>query len=140
MGLAYRFRGVVHNHHGRNHASTQAYLVLEEPRAHYLELKAARGRLSFHTGQNLGIGDLKAHLLSDTLPLTRPHLLQKGHTSLNSATLYGQTFKLMNLWEPNLFKPPQMYTVEGEKKKRAEDVVCYTVLELTVWEVNVNRL
>jgi hypothetical protein len=34
-----------------------------------------------HTGHSLSIEDLKAHLLGDTLPPTRPHLLQPSHIS-----------------------------------------------------------
>jgi hypothetical protein len=56
-------------------------MVLEEPRILHLDLKAARRKLSFHTGRNIIIGTLKEHPYSDTLPLTRPHLLQQGHTS-----------------------------------------------------------
>jgi hypothetical protein len=45
-----------------------------------LDLKAARRRLSFHTGQSLSIGDLKTHIYSTsfnkaTLTPIRPHLL-----------------------------------------------------------------
>ena len=46
---------------------------LEEGRLLHLDPKAARERLSFHTGQSMNTGDLKAHAHSDTLPLTRPH-------------------------------------------------------------------
>jgi hypothetical protein len=57
-------------------------MVLEEKlRVLHLGLKAARRRLGFHIGWSLGIGDLKAHPHSDTLPSTRPHLLKQGHTS-----------------------------------------------------------
>jgi hypothetical protein len=41
----------------------------------HLDLKAARKRLSFHTGQSMSMGNLKAHSHSDTLPPTRPCLL-----------------------------------------------------------------
>ena len=42
MGLAYRFRGSVHYHHGRKHGSLQGDIVLEEPRVLHVDLKAAR--------------------------------------------------------------------------------------------------
>jgi hypothetical protein len=45
----------------------------------HLDLKAAGDML--YTGHSLSIGDLKAHFHSDTLPPTRPHLPQQGHTS-----------------------------------------------------------
>jgi hypothetical protein len=60
LGLAYRFRGSVHCHHGGNHGIMEADLVLEEPRVLHLDLKAARRRLTSagsqeetldHTGQ-----------------------------------------------------------------------------------------
>ena len=35
----------------------------------------------YHTGYSLSIYDIKAYLQSDTLPSSRPHLLQQGHTS-----------------------------------------------------------
>jgi hypothetical protein len=63
-------------HHGRKHGSVQADVVLEEPKVLHLDLKAARRRLEFHTRQSLSIGDLKAHSHSNTLPPTKPHLLQ----------------------------------------------------------------
>jgi hypothetical protein len=62
-------------------------MVLEELRVLHLDLQAAEGdsllntaRGLFLTGQRLSIGDLKAHQHSDTLSLTKPHLLQQGHT------------------------------------------------------------
>jgi hypothetical protein len=48
-------------------------MVLEEQRLLHLDPEASRERLSFHTGQSMSIGDLKAQPHSDTLPLTRPH-------------------------------------------------------------------
>jgi hypothetical protein len=47
LGMAYRFRGSVHYHHGRKHGSIQADTVLKkEPRVLHLDLKAVR-RLAF---------------------------------------------------------------------------------------------
>jgi hypothetical protein len=81
LRLAYSFRGSVYYHHGEKHGSVQADMVLEkELRILHLDPMTARKRF-FYTGQNLSIGDPKAYLHSDTLPLTRPHLLQQGHTS-----------------------------------------------------------
>jgi hypothetical protein len=67
LGLAYRFRGLVHYHHGGKHGRVWADMVLEEPRVLHLDPKAAR-RLSFHTGRSLSIEALKAHLHKDTRP------------------------------------------------------------------------
>ena len=75
-------------------------MVLEEPRVLHLDPKVARRRLEFHTGRSLSIGSLEAHLHSDIFPPTRPYLLIVP-------LLMGQAFKHMNLWGPNLFKPPQ---------------------------------
>lgn len=41
--------------------------------------------VNHETGSSLSIGELKAHLHIDTLPLTRTHLFQQA-TSSNSAT------------------------------------------------------
>jgi hypothetical protein len=46
LGLAYRFRGSVHYHHGRKHGSAQAGIILEKPKVLHLDQKAARRRLS----------------------------------------------------------------------------------------------
>jgi len=56
--------------------SVKADTVLEEPRILYLDQKAAKRRVSFHPGWSLSIEVSKAHLHSDTLPLTRLQLLQ----------------------------------------------------------------
>ena len=67
-------------------------MVLGEQRLLHLDLKAARKRLSFHTGQSRSIGDLKAQSHSDTLP-------QQGHahfhkaTPTNNATPCGPSFQ-----------------------------------------------
>jgi hypothetical protein len=58
----------------------QADLVLEESGVLHLDLKAVRRRFSC-PGQSLSIGDLRAHLHSDTFPPTKPHLFQQDHTS-----------------------------------------------------------
>ena len=51
LGLAYGFRGSVHCHHGGKHGSMQADMVLEEPRALHLDLKADRRRASSVLGR-----------------------------------------------------------------------------------------
>lgn len=58
----------------------QADMELEEPRGLHLDLQAAK-ETECHTGHGLSIADLKAHPHNETLPLTKPHLLQQGHTS-----------------------------------------------------------
>ena len=84
LGLANSFRSRVHYSHGWSHGSLQADMVLEEPRVLHLDPKAARktviwrqpggGSLSTLGGAQ-ALGDLKAHLYKDTLPLASPHLL-----------------------------------------------------------------
>ena len=65
MRLAYSIRGLVHYHHGGNHGSVQADMVLEEPRVLHVDLKAAK-RLDC-TGQSLSIDRTsKLHFHSDT--------------------------------------------------------------------------
>ena len=51
------------------HGGVQADMVLREPRVLRLNLQ----QRETDTGHDMG--DLKARLHSDTLPLTRPHLL-----------------------------------------------------------------
>jgi hypothetical protein len=68
-------------------------LILRQPEGDCL-LQAASKELEFHNGQSLSIGDIKAHLLSDRLPLTRPHLLivplsMAKHS--NTGVFLGQT-------------------------------------------------
>ena len=53
------------------------------------------------TGDSLSAYNLKASLRGDTLPLTRPHLLIVPLPM-------GQPFKYINVWGPNLCKPPQV--------------------------------
>jgi hypothetical protein len=74
LGLACRFRGSVHYHHGRKHGSAQIGMLLEkEQRALHLDRQAARRRLCA-TGHSLSVGDLKAcHTVT--------HFVQQGHTS-----------------------------------------------------------
>ena len=69
MGLASRFRGSVHYHHGGKHDSMQTDIVLEkELRVLHLDLKAAERicstqasnrRVSSTLGRGLSIGDLR---------------------------------------------------------------------------------
>ena len=103
------FRGLVHYHYSRKHGSMQADMALQGLRVLHFDPKAARRRLFsagsqektiLGTGQSLSIGDLKAHLHSDTLPPIRPRLLIVPPP-------HGHAFKYMNLWGPNLFKASQ---------------------------------
>jgi hypothetical protein len=55
LGLAYSFRGSVHYHHGRKHGNLQADMVLEELRALYIDLNAARKRLSLADSEEEGL-------------------------------------------------------------------------------------
>jgi hypothetical protein len=81
LGMAYRFRGLVHYHHGTKHGSIHTDMELDELRALRLYLKAAEG-------------DCVPHQVSKPTP-TVTHILQQGHTysnkatSPNSATPYG---------------------------------------------------
>ena len=74
--VAYSFRGLIHYHRGGGHGgelcSVQTDMVLE------LRLLHLEGnRKSTETpGSILSIGNLKAHLHSDTLLPTKPHLLK----------------------------------------------------------------
>ena len=75
MELAYRFRGSVRYHHSGKHGSIQADMVLEkELRVLHLDPKAAEGDCLSYSIE-LSICDLWAHLHSDILPPTKPHLL-----------------------------------------------------------------
>ena len=80
MGLAYRFSGLVHYHHGRKHGHIQAGMILEELRVLHLDQKPNR-RLSF-----------RQHTLTHSnmaIPTpTRPHPL------------------VVALPGPSIFKPP----------------------------------
>jgi hypothetical protein len=78
LGLAYRFRSSVHYHQGGEYGSIQARVVQEELKVLHFDLKTNRKRLA---SRQLGRSSLKAYSHNDTLPSTRPHLLQQGHTS-----------------------------------------------------------
>jgi hypothetical protein len=103
------FRGSVHYHHGRKHGSIQVDMVLEkELRVLHLDKTAARRGLP---SRQLG-GGSQSLPHSDTLPPTRPHLLQQGHTSFNKATTSPTRPHLLRvpLPGPNTFKPPHPET------------------------------
>ena len=68
LGLPYSFRGSDHHHHGRKHGAGGA-----KSSTHWS--KGSQEETLFCTGQSLDIGDLRAHLQSDTPPPTRPCLL-----------------------------------------------------------------
>ena len=79
MGLAYRFRGLVHHHQGRKHGSMQADMVLEkELRVRYLGLQAAEGAV-YYTGVT------RTQETSKPAPIVT-HFLQQGHTYSNKTT------------------------------------------------------
>jgi hypothetical protein len=59
-------------------STAASWWALEELRVQHLDQKAP-GEVWIL--RQLGGGSLKAHPNSDTLPPTRPHLLQQGHTS-----------------------------------------------------------
>ena len=80
LGLAYSFRGSVRYHHGGKQGNMHSDTVLEKLRVLHLDLQAAEG--DWVTRCSLSIGNLKARSHSDTLPSTRPHLLQQGHSSI----------------------------------------------------------
>ena len=82
MGLAYSFK--VHFHHGRQHAGSHD---AEDSQRVIHPLQAARRDCVSHW-HSLSIYNLKAHLHSDTLPPTRPHLL------------------VVPLPGPSIYKPP----------------------------------
>lgn len=63
MGLAYRFRGPVHFHHGGEHGSVQTNVVLEKKlRVLYLDPQAAEAEGSVSYWQSLNKYDLKTSL------------------------------------------------------------------------------
>jgi hypothetical protein len=84
----------------------QAGTALEELRVLHLALKGVKRRFSSALG-----GARESEASKSTCTMTQ--LLQESHTSFNNATApndampYGQTFKHMNLWRPNLVKQPQ---------------------------------
>jgi hypothetical protein len=97
IGLAYRFRGSVHYHHGRKHGSIQADMVLEEElRVLHLDPKAVRRRLSH--GQ-LGGGFLLQWVEPENkekTSKTHPH----NNTSPNKVRLPNSTTP----YRPSIFK------------------------------------
>jgi hypothetical protein len=75
--VAYSFRGLVYWCHGRKYDRVQTDIVLEKKmRFLYLDSKAAKEDYFCNPGHSLSITDLTSCLNSDTLPPTRPHLLQ----------------------------------------------------------------
>ena len=84
MGLAYRFRGSVHYHHGREHGSIQADIVLEELRVLHLDAKAATGDCHPKAARKrvslLHWIELEPRVSKPT-PTTRTHPLQQGYAS-----------------------------------------------------------
>ena len=89
MGLAYRFIGSVHYHHGRKHGSVQGGIALKAPTAARRALWITVARLK-NTSKTS-----KACLHSDILPL-KGYTLSKKTTHTNRTIFHG----------PNLFKLP----------------------------------
>jgi len=80
LGLAPRFRGLVHYHHSRKHGSVQADMVLEELRVLHLIPKANRRRLA---SRQLGGGSQS--------PLLQWHTSSNNKaTPLNGATAWAK--------------------------------------------------
>lgn len=78
MGLAYNFRDLAHYHPSRKHRSMQAAMLLKEKlRVLTLDLKTMKGK-ALSSPLNKAF---KAHLDTDTLSTTKPHLFQQVHTS-----------------------------------------------------------
>lgn len=99
IGGGLRFRGLTHSSHGRKHGM-QADTVMEKD-LRVLSTSQSVGS----TKSSLSLGDLKAHLCSDTWSLTRPRLLIMPLP-------VGQAFTYMSLCGPFLFKP--LYTLSGK--------------------------
>lgn len=70
-----------------------------------------------HTGNSLSIGDFKAPLYSDILPLTKPHYSNKT-TPPKSATSYDQAVTHMSRWGPFLFKPAMTGSVSADHARK----------------------
>ena len=71
-----QLRGSVHYHHGREHGSVQADVVLELRVLHL----AGNRKSTDSLGGILSIGNLKSCPHSDTLPPVRSYSLQQSHT------------------------------------------------------------
>ena len=74
MGLTYRFRDLVHYHHGEKHGRLQAGMVQEELRVLHPDWKAAERDCMLNWAW-LSIGDFKACPHCDMVLPIRPHLL-----------------------------------------------------------------
>ena len=85
-------------------------------RALHLNLQVTEETLC-HTGQNLSIYDLKAHLRDDILPVKRALLLQQGHTRVTHLSLWGavpiQTTTQVDLLIPVPVEWPLTAVVRG---------------------------
>ena len=94
LRLAYSLIGLVHYHRGKKHSSMQADRVLEKQlRVLHLDLRATEGDCDPRS--SLSILDIKAYLHSDTLPPTRPHLLQQSHTPYGSSIQKHESMGVM---------------------------------------------
>jgi hypothetical protein len=79
--ITYSFRGLDHYHHGGNHGSIQADMVLEK-NLRVLFLICRKQKVTvYYTRLFLSMGDLKTHSQNYTLPLTKLYLLVQHYTS-----------------------------------------------------------
>jgi hypothetical protein len=107
LGLAYSVRGLVHYRYDRKDAVQTDTVLEKELRVLHLDLQAAGdcvpypAQLKHRRPQRLP--------QSDTLPLTKPHLLIVPFPM-------GQEFKHMNQWRAFSFKPLQTGDTEEEQE------------------------
>ena len=111
MGLAYRFRCLVHYHHGGKHDGEQADVVQEKLRVLQLDPRQQEDSMT------LGL----TWALKPQSPPSVTHLLQQGHSHSNKTTPTQQGHTHSNkttphclvmrlpksLWGPFSLKPPQ---------------------------------
>ena len=110
--FTYSFRGLVHYHSGEAWQTwcgrSQEFHTLIWRSQEFYTLEQQRRKLIFHTGRSPSIGDLKAHLPSDTLPPTRPHLLIVVLPMARHSNIWR--------WGPNLFKLLHIYIMYSESR------------------------
>jgi len=100
LGMAYSFKGLVHNPHGGKHDSVQADVVLEE---------LSSTSWSAGTKERLCVTLGITWAVRSQSPPPQWHTPFNKATPLNSAIPYGQAFKHMCPKGPFLFKQPQWY-------------------------------
>jgi hypothetical protein len=97
LGLAYKFRGLVHFHQGRKHGCIQA------------GTGGGESSTSSFSGSQEKTGSHVARRRVSLYTLTVLYFLQQGHTSSNKATLPPTSPHLLLVPLPgaSIFKPPQ---------------------------------